>query len=208
MPTTKHYPLNAKQIHTLKLIYKFRFINSTLLAKYKGINRINTHKALKILLDQEYIARDYRSEYRIDRIGAKYYLAPKALRLLKDEHQLNEKTLLNMYKNKNVSSVFADHNIDVMQIYLSLRDAYSTTFHMFTKSELGDYTYFPEPKPDLYLNRIKPRVKLASEYILYIFTVTPPYIIKKQIEALVEHYDTDDWQTESETDYPVILIAC
>lgn len=174
---------------------------------YKGISRINTNKALKILLDQKYIGQEYKQEYRIKGIGPRYYLAPKAIKLLKD-HQLNQKILLNMYKNKSVTTSFIDHNLDVMRVYINLRDDYPGVFNTFTKSELGDYDYFPEKKPDLYLHRLKSSKNEPTDYMLDIFTDTQSYFIKKRVAIYIDHYDSGDWEATTKTDYPTILIAC
>jgi hypothetical protein len=205
---TQRYSLNAKQIYVLKLMYKFRFITSSLLASYKGINVSSSKRALKILLDQKYIGKKYEKEYRIQGKGTRYYLLPEALKLLRAGHDLNEQVLLNMYKNKSLSSTFIDHNIDIMTVCVRLRGQYPDSFHIFTKSELGTFGYFPDPKPDLFLNRIKPSENMPNEYMLDIFTDPRLFLIKKRMDAYIEHYDTGDWEDVAETDYPVILIAC
>jgi len=207
--TIQRYSLNAKQIHVLKLMYKFRFVTSSLLARYKGISRIASNKALKILLEQKYIGMHYDRSYKIQGKGAYYYLAPKALTLLKDSHQANEQVLHAMYKNKTVGQDFIDHNLDVYKVYLVLRDSYPGTFHIFTKSELADFTYFPETRPDLYLNRITPVDDLQDQYIVEVFSATSqPFVMKNRFKALLEHNDSGEWEAEAETDYPTILLVC
>lgn len=205
MGKAKRYTLNAKQIHVLKLLYKFRFITASLLAEYKSISRVSSNQSLQVLLDQEYIGRYYENDFRIERKGPRYYLAPKALRFLKDAQDINEQALHSMYKNKTVSSGFIDHNLDVLKAYLSIRD---DSFDIFTKSELGIFDYFPEPKPDLYINRIDPLDDTPNEYLLDIFTDTQTFVIKKRIKLYIEHYDSGEWEAESETDYPAILVVC
>jgi hypothetical protein len=206
--TTKRYSLNAKQIHILKLTYKFRFITSSLLARYKGISRISSNKSLKILLEQDYLGTRYDKSYKIQGKAATYYLAKKALTYLRDQHHLNEQVLHAQYKNKTVGNEFIDHNINIFEAYLALRHSYPDAFHIFTKAETVDYGYFPEPRPDLYLNRINPVRASKNEYLLDIFTDTQLFIIKKRIAVYLEHFESGDWETEAETIYPAILIAC
>lgn len=206
--TTQRYSLNANQIHVLKLMFKFRFITSSLLARYKGISRISSNKTLKILLDQEYIGTRYDKSYKIQGKGASYFLAKKALTYLRDKHHMNQQVLHALYKNKTVGNAFVDHNIDIFAAYLALRDSYSGAFHIFTKTETADYGYFPEPRPDLYLNRIKPSDTSPNEYMLDIFTNSQLFIIKKRIAVYLEHFESGDWESEAETAYPAILIAC
>ncbi len=206
--TTQRYSLNANQIHVLKLMFKFRFVTSSLLARYKGISRISINKTLKILLDQQYIGAHYDKSYKIQGKGASYYLAPKALHLLKHTHKLNEQVLHAMYKNKSVSRGFIDHNLDVFSAYLKIRASYPERFHIFTKYELADHDYFISPAPDLYLSGTDTAENQYHDYLLDIFTDTQLFIIKKRIAAYIEHYESGEWEAEADTPYPVILIVC
>lgn len=206
--TSRRNKLNPKQIHTLKLMYKFRFVTAQLLAEYKGIRVSAVNKSLAVLVAMDYVSRRYASDYKIERKGASYFLAPKALIYLRDEHQQNERVLHSMYKNKSVGQPFIDHSIDVFKAYVVLRESYPGTFHMFTKSELGDYDYFPEVRPDLYLNRIKPADSKQNEYVLDIFIGMQPFLIKKRFEVYLEHFESGEWEAEAETSYPIILLVC
>ena len=205
---TGRYSLNSKQIHLLKLTYKFRYVTSSLIASYKGISRVSANKSLKILLERGYLGQKYNNRYRIQGKGPRYYLVPKALKLLRNEYKLNPKALHNMYKNKSLSSAFINHNLDVFSVYLGLRDKYPEVFSVFTRVELTPYDYFPTPKPDLYLNRHKKTSELTNEYILNIFSNVPLFIIKKRLDNLIRHYDSGDWEATTEGDYPAILLVC
>src|SRR5476651_357600 len=154
--------LNDNQIKLLQLLYKFRFVTAELAAMHKGIRRSAVNNAFAILLDQELIARHYDNSYKIKGKGATYYLTPKALRLLRDMYKLNEAVLRNLLKNKRLSDGFIDDNLTIMAAYLKLREAYPDSFNVFSVSELGDFDYFPEPKPNLYLSRKEPVDGLPS----------------------------------------------
>jgi len=95
-----------------------------------------------------------------------------------------------------------------MRVLLSLRDSYADTFDNFTKAELTGNTYFLSPPPDLYLNRMKPEDAQHNEYLLDIPTNELPYLIRKRIDAYIEHYDNDDWIITARSVYPAILIVC
>lgn len=200
--------LNVKQIHMLKLMYKFRFVDISSLSRYKGIVSYSCNKSLNILLDQGYVGRHYNKHYKLQGKSAQYYLASKSIKLLRDEHNLDKQVLRAMYKNKSLSSDFVDYNIGVLTAYLNLRDCYPDTFHMFTKSELGGADYFPDPKPSLYLHRIKQSNTLTNDYLLDIFTNSPFFVIKKRIATYLEHFESGDWESESKTSYPTLLFAC
>ena len=47
--------LSSKQLHTLKIIFKFRVVTSSLLATYRGVNKDSLNRMLQNLVDQKYI---------------------------------------------------------------------------------------------------------------------------------------------------------
>ncbi|HUD06817.1 MAG TPA: replication-relaxation family protein [Candidatus Saccharimonadales bacterium] len=211
MNTTSHkpYKLNSKQIHLLKLIHKFRFVNTLLLSKYRDkTETTSTYLVLKILLREKYIDRYYNGSYKLAGKPATYFLTRKGLDLLRDEHEYIPALLTPQYKNKSVGNDFVEHNLEVMQAFLSLRASYPDTFHIFTRPDLGEFDYFPKPSPDFYLNRIKPSDSLTNEYLLDIFTDPQLFVIRKRINAYIEHFQSGDWEATTKTDYPGVLIVC
>ena len=74
-------PLNSYQIRLLQTLYKFRFATTKLISDSQNskYERVITAR-LKILLDQDYIGRNYDSSYRIKGKSASYYLRPKGIR--------------------------------------------------------------------------------------------------------------------------------
>ena len=209
MSDVKDYRLNAKQIHILKLVYKFRFMTAPLLASYRNdSNSTVTNTALKKLVAKGYLERNYGKSYKFQFKAASYYLMPKAMNLLKTEHDFDPKSLHTMYKNNNLSPGYVDRYLDALRIFLVIRQTYPGTFHMFTKTELVKYSYFPEKKPDLCLTRIKPSDKQPNEYLLEILGNDPLFVLKKRINDYIEHFDSGDWEAETENNYPAILLVC
>lgn len=206
--TSRHNKLNSKQIQLLKLLYKFRYLNSPLLAQYKNINQSSARRSLKVLYDQKYINRRYSKEYKLIGKAPSYFLAPKAITLLKSNYQMNPVVLQNMYKSKSLTDSFIDHNLDILNAYIGIRDSYLDTFNIFTKNELTDYDYFPSDKSDLYLHRIKVSATKPNDYLLCIYTDTAVYFIKKKVSSYIDHFDSNIWQDKTGTNYPTILIAC
>lgn len=189
MRSTSHKSkLNEKQIHLLKLVYKFRFVTSSLLAKYKGISISAVNYSLEVLLSLGYLDRRFDKKFKLLGKGACYYLTAQGKNYLREHTEFSHNPLHAIYNNKTVGQIFIDHNIDVFRAFLSLRDSYPGAFHIFTKSELGDYDYFPKPVPDLYLNRIKIVDDRPNEYMLDIFADTQLFIIKKRIALYLEHF--------------------
>ncbi len=199
--------LNQKQWHLLKMCYKFRFVTAALLARYKKVRVSAVNKSLVVLVDAGYLGRKYDKDYRIQGKGAVYYLTPKSLALLKDLETTEDNVLHAQYKNKTASSAFIDQNLNALSVYLSLRNTYPETFHIFTKPELAAYGYFPLPRPTLYLNRVQRATKQPNEYMLELFPDTQFFVIKKRLDALVEHFDSGDWEAGAETEYPTILLV-
>jgi len=206
---SKKYNLNSKQIRLLKLIFKFRFVTSTLLAKHlKLSSHVVVNNALRILQEQDYIGRSYKKSYRLQGKAARYYLAPKGLLYLKKEQGINEKALHAFYKNKTVNETFVDHCLDVFSAYTQLDSNTPDTFNIYSKYELHGLSYFPYPAPDLYLSRIAPSEDKPNDYLLDIFDSPLFYIIKKRFALYVDHFDEGDWQSKTKNDYPALLFAC
>ena len=205
---TKSYTLNSKQLHLLKIIYKFRFVNSTLIANYLGISSVGAYKKLQVLKESGYLTSTYDASYNLQGKGAIYYLTVKSINLFKNDSVFNNQVLHAMRKNNIVGEPFIDHNISVMRACLALKHQYPNIFHIFTKYELGDYTFFPDPKPDLYLNRIKPSDSSINEYIFEILLNETLFIIKKRVLGYIEHFESGEWEAEAESEYPTILLVC
>jgi hypothetical protein len=206
---TKHNSLNPKQTRILKLLFKFRYITPSLLLQYKEASSLSSlREALKILEDQQYIAKRYLKTYKLQGKGARYFLATKAIKLMRDEHDMDETSLHAMYKNKTVSEAFVDHHLDIFTAFMRISANYPKTFNVYTKYELGGLDYFPAPASDLYLSRIKPLEGSVNDYFLDIYTDTQFFIIKKRIEVLIEHYESGDWESKTKASYPTILFAC
>ncbi len=200
----KEYALNANQIQLLKTLYKFRFITSTFLASYKGIHRVNSHKSLEVLKKHKYVGSHYSSRYKLLGKGARYYLAPKGIKLLRDNFQLNEHVLHSMYKNKSVTEGFVDHQIDVTSAYLHTRNSYPDTFDIFARTELASFDTFPESRPDLFLNRIKGSDTKTNQYFIELWHDKPPKSARIRLSELLEHYDDGEWEEDT---YPTLCFV-
>jgi hypothetical protein len=206
---TMHNSLNPKQTRILKLLFKFRYITPSLLLQYKEASSLSSlREALKILEDQQYIAKRYLKTYKLQGKGARYFLATKAIKLMRDEHDMDETVLHAMYKNKTVSEAFVDHHLDIFAAFMRISTKYPKTFNTYTKYELGGLDYFPSPAPDLYLSRIDVQEASSNDYLLDIFTDTQLFVIKKRFDQYLEHFESGDWEADQKTKYPTILIAC
>ena len=147
----------------------------------------------------------YDNTYRIERKSAFYYLTKEGMRYLRDNFNVDKRAIHTMYKNASVSEPFARHCLDIFSAYLSLHALYPDTFNIFTRPEVLEYDYMPDPTPDLYLGRINPIDQGTNEYLLDILTDTQFFIIKKRIDLYVKHFDDGEWTKGA---YPTVLIVC
>lgn len=193
----RHNKLNQKQLHTLTLLYKFRFITIPLLTEYNNQkHQSTTLRNLKVLLDQGLIGRYFNSSFKIDRKPAYYYLDKNGINLLKDDARFNSKVLHTFYKNKSVSESFMKHTIDVLEVFNSLKST-NENLDIFTKQEISSFDNFPADKPDLY-------VRGNNDYFINLAHRIPLYLTRKKLTQYIAHYEAGDWNNKN---YPSILFV-
>lgn len=156
-------PLNSNQVRILKILYKFRFVTSDVLAEYLKKNKSTIYESLFVLQKQGYIAKRYDPSYRIRHRPASYSLANIGIRYLKEHSELNQATLRNFYKNKNLSEEQIDSYLHIAALYLLLKRQTGTQFDICTKYEMGpENAHMPFPilflrdkspdKPDYFID--------------------------------------------------------
>lgn len=204
----KPYSLRKKQVHTLILTYKFRFITSSLLADFRSISQKNSNKSLKILLEHGYLDKNFEKSYIIEGKGPRYYLTRKSITYLRETTSIDPRALRVMYKNGALSTTFIEHSLEVMKVYLQLRTLYPGDFETFTKIELYPFASLPPSRPDLYLRGVSTNKGNVQEYMLDIVSNDPFFVIKKRINRFIEHYDSEVWLNEDRSRYPTILLVC
>ena len=218
--TTKPEPkyrkkLNQEQVAVLQLLYRFRFASSEQIAKYseKKSNKF-IQKRLKILEDQELIAKRYNKSYKLKGKPAAYYLTSKGARALeantsrKPDEAINIKRL---YKDKDVSEGFIEHCLNIVNIYLALKALYPAQgkLNYFTKSQLsyGKYDFFPNPLQDAYI-RIKTS-KGEKEFFLDIFEDSQPFfVLIRRIKKYLDYAGSGEWARYDEgNELPTVLLV-
>ena len=154
--STHRKHLNPNQVQLLKLLYKFRFISSDLLAKYRDVTRASNNRSLAILVDQKLVNRRYDKSFKIKGKSAIYFLTPEGLRTLANFMPLNDSVVHAMYNNYRVTEGFVNEHLLVLEVCTTLQNSYPDIFNIFSRSELAHFDYFSEPKPYLYLSHKKP----------------------------------------------------
>jgi len=78
----------------------------------------------------------------------------------------------------------------------------------FTKNELHDYEYFPNPLPDAFI-AVK-GTDSTKRYFLDLFDeYTPPFVIRQRVRSYLEYVENSDWDENTEnTPLPSILFIC
>lgn len=203
-----HKPINKHQLGILSYLYKFRFVTAGLLAEIykKDIRIINSR--LKILLDQEYIGRNYDSSYRIKGKQASYYLLAKGIKVLSPKDFTLPKVINTLYKDKNASEDFINHQLVVLRMYNELERLYPGIFDAYSRSELKEYTFEPPINPDLYLRREKKsqaKPKPNDLFLNYTEAYIPFYKLIALIRKYLEFAEQDGWDEMFQT-MPNILI--
>ncbi len=181
-------------------MYKFRFITASLVSSSHGANVRVINTRLKVLLDQEYIGRNYDSSYRIKGKQASYYLLPKGIKTLSKQDYTVPKVINSLYRDKQASDDFINHQLGVFRIYVELKRLHPDTFHFFSRSELkkfDDDEVFPEKLPDAYLQRIRPskaQSKPNNLFLDYYEASKPFYQHRARIKKYIEYAEEEGWQ--------------
>lgn len=198
--------LNQEQLDVLELLYKFRFASSDLIAGSFGKkNGTFVYKRLKVLEEQGLIGKRYENSYRLQGKPAVYYLVPDGARKLQEARgaDVNIKAA---YNDKNASDQFIDHNLTIFKTYCDLKARYEDQLKFFTKSQLRQYEYFPDPLPDAYF-----RITTDDEqkqYFLEALQSTRPFFISfNKARRYIRYWESGEWD-DTGTDLPIVVLAC
>ncbi|HSX33131.1 MAG TPA: replication-relaxation family protein [Candidatus Saccharimonadales bacterium] len=208
----------SKQLAVLKLLYRFRFGTTDLLARALELKDGRyIHTRLEALVIQEYIGKNYDSAYKLGGKPATYYLLPKAFVALKKQHkatgkELSEKTLRNAYKDKEASQEFIARKLAVFTTYDQLRATYGEKLKLWTKDQLNfdKYDYFPSPMPDAYLTitpeGIRPRAR--DFFLNYLDDDTPFFVHVRRLQKLIDYVEANEWEDATSSKLRGVLLVC
>jgi hypothetical protein len=190
----------------LTLLYRYRFTTSELLAKFENQKHLQvTRSRLATLEKQGYIGKRYDSSYKLAGKFASYYLLPKGLRYLKSIDAADPQVVKMIYNDSKASDKFVDFCLSVSRTAQALSSFYDGEAKVFTRTELLDYDYFPQPQPDLYLS-IK-RMTLRHYFVDIYDDLTPAFVMVRKIKKYAEHHESGEWES-TDSAYPEVIIAC
>ena len=193
--------LSPKQIHLLKLVFKFRFITSVLLSKYLGITYKVLDRRLNYLVSLGYLKKDYKKSYRLLGKGARYYLSYKAMRLLLLDNAINKEGLKLTLSNNRISEPTVDKHIEILSNYQKLKSNLGEEYTLYSKYELWGNEDIISPPPDIYAQYSKTG-RNKDNYFIEIITPCQPIVIKKRLEQYLQYFEEQD----SDLKLPIIQL--
>jgi Fe2+ or Zn2+ uptake regulation protein len=188
--------LTPQQQRVLKLLFKFRFVSAQSLAIVMSIRRASVYEVLEYLVKQELITKVYKSEWRIDRRPAYYYLTKSGVTTVRKIMDVKEPVVHALYKNEDASEEFIQHSLVALGCYNALKPHLPEDSEIFTKAEINRFRQFPKNRPDLYI-----RTPSGQEAIIIILDDKPPYIIRKRLDEIITHSEDEGWDNDT---YPHI----
>lgn len=202
----KERKLNKGQVEVLKLLYRYRFTTSELLAKAEHQKHLQvTRSRLATLEKCGYIGRRYDSSYKLLGKFAVFYLLPKGLQYLKSIDAAEPQAIKMMYNDPKASDKFVDFCLEVCRTAQALISFYGKEARVFARTELLNYDYFPQPQPDLYMSIKR---KPVRHYFVDLYDdATPAFVLAKKIKKYAEHSESGEWES-TDSAYPEIIIAC
>ena len=202
-----HEPkLNDKQLHILELAYIYRYLTTDNLSLFKQITHNSAYSALSILTKRGYLGRKHNKSYHLQNKSARYYLTPKAVKLLKtlaDERELDVDILdTRRYEDRKTSN-FIDLQVAIMTAMMDI------FFSVDDGLDISTATSMKGQEPDNYL-RPYPSLEIYNKDTDYhcLIEILPDdqhlFIAKKRIRKYIEHYDNHNWEWDK---YPDIYLV-
>ena len=192
--------LNSKQITTLQLILRFRYITADNLAHARDITYNSAYSALEILKNTGYLGKIHDKSYRLLNKSARYFLTPRALIYLRDlkDSKIDKALLLNRRYESQRSQAFIDQQIAIHAVYIDLSRRFGDD-KAFVATDLVGTEGIIKPLPSLY-------VKIASNNHFFIELVDGQHLFlaKKRIRKYIENYDNNEWEWDT---YPNVYFV-
>jgi hypothetical protein len=168
------------------------------------------NERLKILLDQDYIGRNFKPEYRLLRKYATYYLLPKGIDVLKQapDTRLDATVLRNIRNDKNRSDQFVEGCLGLFNAYCQFKAALGNDLYFSTKSQLVNrYDYFADFMPSAYM-RVERSGEEKDYFIEYLQTSKPFFTTTQRLKDFIKYSEAGDWEAETNSDFPKTLFIC
>lgn len=188
---SKDIKLTAQQQRVLKLLFKFRFTTTWLLADVMDIRRASVYEVIEYLVTKELVVKVYDESYRMDRKPAYYYLSKAGVTFVRKLMDVKESVVNPLYKNNTAPEDLIEHSLQLARCYVAIMQQVPAGTDIFTKTEINRYRQFPKNRPDLYI-----RTPDGREAIVVIVNDRPLYIIRKRREEIIAHSEDEGWTND------------
>ncbi|MEX0616621.1 MAG: replication-relaxation family protein [Candidatus Woykebacteria bacterium] len=200
--------ITKKQTEIPYLLYRFRFLNTRHIQTM--MNHKDPRRSNRWLLDltkKGILERTYSKKFGENTKPAVYFLAKGSRNILKGRKGVNEALLNRIYRERTRSQSFRDQSMFIADVYLNLKSQTKGEYHFFTKSELEDHKYLPNPHPEAYI-AINEGKELKRYFLKIIDKQVPRFVIRNQIKDLFKYYSSEKWQNQTKNPFPTVLIIC
>ncbi len=189
-------------------LYKFRYLSIHLLQQlfnHKDPKRIkewlkdlHNNKYIEVIKDPKDVTKAYV-----------FCLAQGSRNILKTEEGINLKFLNRLYKEKDTSENFINRHLFVAEAYLYFlkNKEKKSEINFFTKQDLTEYTYFPDPLPDAYID-VEEETGNSRYFLDYFDDNTPPGVTRYRVKNYFKYFQNGAWQANTENSpFPSILLV-
>ncbi len=207
MANTEETDITKRQGEIISLLFRYRFLNRIQIQRFlrhkdeAGINRW-----LKDLSKKEYIKPSCKNTQ-----PAVYHLAKAGIRYLKEHKNISVKTVQKYYRENERSVSFINSCLLLADICLDLtnRDSRKVRFEVSVKSEYDNHPsgeLLKDLSPTAYIRQTTKNQ--TKDYFLEILYNVPKERLRQRVRKYLSFYQWSDWEAETETDFPTILIIC
>ena len=202
-------PLNDTQLTILNELYRFRIGTTELLTSALQASDKNLlNRKLAILHEQGYIGRIYEPSYHLVHRHASFYLSTAGVKVLKaiPGNKYSSKVLANIKRLKHPSDKFIDHALGVFETCNQIKAQIGDSIRVFTRSELAEFDYFPETRPDAFI-RLKTTHGEQHYLLEYIENSIPFRVILGKLNSYIKYSDEGEWDATNSPLPPVLLVC-
>lgn len=203
MTTKPLPPITTKQQATLKLIYRYRFLNRKQiqeLLKHKDKRRIISW--LKDLRDKQYVDWHYDpNDFIAKSQPGIYYLALNGIRYLRSKNEYSNEELRKQYKEPTRTQAFINHCLLIADYCIALQTKsddelkYGWVLPADYVHPDSEYRFLDEIKPHLFFS--KQQGDKTTSYLLESFEQTlPRYQLRKRLKDYID-YLASEWDEDN-----------
>lgn len=209
MNSINHYNPTKKQLAILDLLFRFRFATSEQLSQALNITTATINKRLKLMLELNYIGRNYDSSYVANRKHASYYLLPEGIKVLKrlgDSKKYTPHTLRNARKAEQLSESFIEQSLAFFSVHNMLKEQHGESLRFFTKTQLASYPHFPQS--DGYIRFTHENGE--TQFFVDVLYEHPFFLATRKVKQYLKYAEEEAtaWEEKTNSDLPYVLLIC